>query len=164
MRELDILIVEDDPALGEALKDTLELAGWQVARVADGGEALTFLERQPVGLVISDVKMAPMDGRTLLDRIKKRWPELPVLLMTAYGTIEQAVEVIRAGACDYLVKPFEAETLVSQAKRYLALSTHAHQEAAASPAMRRVYQLAQKVAATDATVLILGESGSGKEV
>ncbi len=164
MSDVEILIVEDDKALGEALKDTLELAGWKVARVGDGSEALAFLERHSVGLVISDVRMAPLDGRALLERIKKRWPDLPVLLMTAYGTIEQAVEVIRAGACDYLVKPFEAETLVQQARRYLALSTHAHLEAVESPAMRRVYQLAQKVAGTDATVLILGESGSGKEV
>jgi len=160
----DILIVEDDCALREALKETLEISGWQVACVGDGLDAVAWLESRRPGLVISDVKMARMDGRALLDQIKRRWPQLPVLLMTAYGTIEQAVEVIRAGACDYLVKPFEAGVLVDQVKRYLALATHAHLESVSSPAMRRVYELARKVAASDATVLILGESGSGKEV
>ncbi|HHH13503.1 MAG TPA: sigma-54-dependent Fis family transcriptional regulator [Thiolapillus brandeum] len=164
MSSWDVLIVEDDQALCEALRDTLELAGWQVATAADGVEALALLERQPARLVISDIKMARMDGRALLENIRRRWPDLPVLLMTAYGTIEQAVEVIRAGASDYLVKPFEAEVLVEQVKRYLALATHAHREAVKSPAMRRIYDLAQRVAPSDASVLILGESGSGKEV
>lgn len=164
MSATDILIVEDDCALREALKETLEISGWQVACVGDGLDAVAWLESRQAGLVISDVKMARMDGRALLDQIKRRWPHLPVLLMTAYGTIEQAVEVIRAGACDYLVKPFEAGVLVDQVKRYLALATHAHLESVSAPAMRRVYELARKVASSDATVLILGESGSGKEV
>ncbi|BCX88165.1 two-component system, response regulator FlrC [Methylomarinovum tepidoasis] len=164
MSDWDVLIVEDDQALCEALRETLTLSGWRVATAADGVEALACLERGPVRLVISDIKMARMDGRALLENIRRRWPDLPVLLMTAYGTIEQAVEVIRAGANDYLVKPFEAAVLVEQVKRYLALATHAHQEAVKSPAMRRVYELAQRVAPTDASVLILGESGSGKEV
>ncbi len=164
MRAVDVLIVEDDPSLREALQETLELAGWRVAVAADGQEALGWLEGQRPGLVVSDVKMARMDGRLLLDNIKRRWDELPVLLMTAYGTIEQAVEVIRAGACDYLVKPFEAEVLVRQVRRYLSLATEARAEAMQSPAMARVQSLARKVAPSDASVLILGESGCGKEV
>ncbi len=164
MRAVDVLIVEDDPSLREALQETLELAGWRVAVAADGQEALGWLEGQRPGLVVSDVKMARMDGRLLLDNIKRRWDELPVLLMTAYGTIEQAVEVIRAGACDYLVKPFEAEVLVRQVRRYLSLATEARAEAMQSPAMARVQALARKVAPSDASVLILGESGCGKEV
>jgi len=164
MKRTDILLVEDDSALREALQETLELAGWQVVAVGDGLDALTWLETHRAGLVVSDMKMARMDGRALLENIRLRWPDLPVLLMTAYGTIEQAVEVIRGGACDYLVKPFEADVLVAQVRRYLALATHAHMEAVTAPAMRRVYELAQKVAPSDASVLILGESGCGKEV
>ncbi len=164
MRAVDVLIVEDDPSLREALQETLELAGWKVAAAADGQQALAWLEGQRAGLVVSDVKMARMDGRLLLENIKRRWAGLPVLLMTAYGTIEQAVDVIRAGACDYLVKPFEAEVLVRQVRRYLSLGTEARAEAMQSPAMVRVHALARKVAPTDASVLILGESGCGKEV
>ncbi len=164
MTETDILIVEDDHALREALKEILELAGWQVGCAADGVDALVWLEHHRARLVISDVKMARMDGRALLENIKRCWSDLPVLLMTAYGTIEQAVEVIRAGACDYLVKPFEADVLVEQVRRSLALATHVHQDAVTAPSMLRVYDLAQKVASSDASVLILGESGCGKEV
>ncbi len=164
MQSTDVLIVEDDPSLREALLETLELAGWQVAAVGNGIEALAWLEDHRVGLIVSDVKMARMDGRDLLINIKRKWADLPVLLMTAYGTIEQAVEVIRSGACDYLVKPFEADVLVRLVRRYLSLATHVHLEAMKAPAMRRVYELARRVAPSDARVLILGESGCGKEV
>ncbi|HHJ39870.1 MAG: Fis family transcriptional regulator [Methylothermaceae bacteria B42] len=164
MAAYDILIVEDDPALREALEDTLSLAGYQLIHASDGTQALARLESHTVKLVISDIKMSPMDGVALLKKIKADYPHLPVLLMTAYGTIEQAVKAIQAGACDYLAKPFAADLLVDQVKRYLALSTQVRPDVVESPAMRQVYQLAARVAETDATVLILGESGTGKEV
>jgi two-component system response regulator FlrC len=163
MKEADILVVEDDRAFREALCDTLELAGYRVSCAGEGSEALARLDKLKVRLVLCDVKMAPMDGPTLLGKIKRLFPGLPVVLMTAYGTIEQAVQAIQAGACDYLVKPFSREALLEQVKRYLAPPLEG-EAIAVDPASRKVYDLARQVAPTDANVLILGESGTGKEV
>ena len=112
MPEHAVLVVEDDCALREALCDTLMVAGYEVRPAADGATALNVLEREAVDLVVSDVQMQPMDGHALLGLIRARQPNLPVILMTAYGSIRQAVDVMRAGATEYLVKPFEARALV----------------------------------------------------
>jgi two-component system response regulator FlrC len=98
LKPLPVLIVEDDPALREALEDTLYLAGYSVIQASDGEDALARLEKTPAGIVVTDVQMQPMDGETLLREIKRRYPEIPVLLMTAYGEIDRAVEAMRAGA------------------------------------------------------------------
>ena len=119
MKPLPVLIVEDDASLREALTDTLELSGYEVLQAADGKAALALLENRRVGLVVSDVQMQPMDGEQLLREIKRRSPGLPVLLMTAYGMIERAVEAMRAGACNYLPKPFEPEALVAEVARWM---------------------------------------------
>lgn len=164
MSALPILIVEDDRDLREALTDTLELAGYTVRVAEDGSAALQILEREAVGLVVSDVQMRPMDGHTLLKAIKARWPEVPVLLMTAYGMIEKAVEAMRDGACNYLTKPFEADRLLAEVARYM-LTPAAEGDVVAEDAMsRELLALARRVAASHATVLITGESGTGKEV
>jgi two-component system response regulator FlrC len=164
MPQLPILIVEDDRDLREALADTLRLAGHTVLVAEEGGMALEILARQPVGLVVSDVMMRPMDGHALLKAIKARWPEVPVLLMTAYGMIEKAVEAMRDGAANYLTKPFEADRLLAEVARYL-LTAPADADVVAEDAMsRELLALARRVAASNATVLITGESGTGKEV
>ena len=119
MSEPIVLIVEDDPALRDALAATVELAGFAVKSAADGTQAMQVLENQPVQLVVSDVQMDGMDGYTLLQKVKASIPQLPVVLMTAYGTIQKAVEAMRAGAADYLVKPFDAEALVEMLRNYL---------------------------------------------
>ncbi len=165
MPESSVLVVEDDECLLEALCDTLELGGFQVFSATDGAAALALLERQPVGMVVSDVQMEPMDGQVLMGRIKKKYPELPVLLMTAYGTIQKAVAAMRDGAVDYLVKPFEAEVLVNTVARYLG--THAVDDmdlVGEDRLTRALRELARRVADSSATVLITGESGTGKEV
>jgi len=164
MNQPAVLIVEDDDALRDALCATVQLAGFAVA-VADGGErALQMLETQTFGLVISDVQMEGMDGYTLLRKLKRLAPELPVVLMTAYGTIQKAVDAMRAGAADYLVKPFEAEMLVDMMRRFLPHSDDDPEVVAEDQATRRLADLARRVATTDATVMISGDSGAGKEV
>ncbi len=164
MTEARVLIVEDDPQLRDALCATVELAGFSAACAADGQQALKIVAESDVSLVVSDVQMDGMDGHTLLNKLKATVPELPVVLMTAYGTIEKAVESMRAGAADYLVKPFDAEVLVEMLRRYLPETDADPGVVAEDPATRKLTALAKRVAATDATVMISGESGAGKEV
>jgi two-component system response regulator FlrC len=160
-----ILVVEDDPSLAEAIADTLSLGGYRVVRAADGQAALAALDRGPVDMVLSDVQMAPMDGNTLLRHLRDRFHGLPVIMMTAYGSVAQAVEAMKLGAVDYLAKPFDVEMLLDKVARYLPGNVAQNSTLIAEDVRtRELAALAQRVAASDATVLILGESGTGKEV
>ena len=164
MSQPTVLIVEDDSALRDALCATVELAGFGVKSAENGKQALQLIEQQPFSLIVSDVQMKGMDGNTLLQKLKASIPELPVVLMTAYGTIQKAVDAMRAGAADYLVKPFEAEVLVDMIRRYLPDLSDDPEVIAEDPATRKLAALARRVATTDATVMISGNSGTGKEV
>jgi two-component system response regulator FlrC len=163
---LTVLVVEDDDLLREALCDTLMFAGYSTEFASDGVEALALLHRQPVDLVVSDVQMAAMDGHTLLQNIKSTWPNLPVVLMTAFGCVEKAVEAMRDGAADYLIKPFEAEVLIEMVNRFATAkgATDSSDMIAEDPRAQQVVELARRVASSDATVMLSGESGTGKEV
>lgn len=162
-RKPAVLIVEDDIDLAEALTTTLERNGYRVHVASEGGEALHKLAQAPVQLVLSDVRMQPLDGYALLARLRDQYPNLPVILMTAHGTIGEAVDALRGGARDYLPKPFEAETLLSKIRRH-ALPINRFEMIAESPRMRQVRDMALRAAQTDVTVMITGESGAGKEV
>ncbi|MHB1239318.1 MAG: sigma-54-dependent transcriptional regulator [Gammaproteobacteria bacterium] len=164
MSQSAVLVVEDDHSLREALCDTLQLAGYPVLAAQDGAGALDVIEQQPVVMVVSDVQMRPMDGHTLLRKIRALHANLPVVLMTAYGTIEKAVAAMRDGATDYLVKPFEADLLVELVSRYLPAVHEDIGLVAEDPASQRILDLAQRVASSEVTVMISGESGTGKEV
>lgn len=166
MKTLPILVVEDDRDLREALCDTLALSGYEAIGVADGSAALVELAQRTVGLVVTDVQMQPMDGHTLLREIKSAYPYMPVLLMTAYGMIDRAVEAMRAGACNYITKPFEPDRLLAEvACHMLPAPVDGEGEVIAEdPRSRELFSLAQRVAGTVATVMITGESGTGKEV
>lgn len=160
-----VLVVEDDLSLREALCDTLQLAGFPVLAAQDGNTALSMIEQQDISMVVSDVQMKPMDGFSLLKKLKSNHPDLPIVLMTAYGTIQKAVEAIREGASDYLVKPFDAGSLVKLVQRFIAGPDEEYSFLIAEdPQTRKLVELAKRVSDSDATVMITGESGSGKEV
>ncbi len=165
MSEPMLLIVEDDDDLREALCDTVKIAGYDVVGAAEAPEALQLMEDREPRLVLSDVKMEPMDGYRLLGEIQRRYPRVPVMLMTAFGDIEQAVRAMQEGAVDYLVKPFEADVLVNVVTRYMRKAGAGEEDViAADRTSKRLLSLAAKVARSEATVLITGDSGTGKEV
>ncbi len=165
MSDATVLVVEDDATLREVLCDRLQLAGYSV-RTADAGQAaLEVLSREPVGMVVSDVQIRPMDGHKLLQRIKAAYPGLPVLLMSAYGTVEKAVRAMREGAVDYLVKPFDPQVLLNKIAHFIMPPQPAMQTVIAEDVRtRELLDLAHRVARSDVTVLLGGESGTGKEV
>jgi len=165
MSRASVLIVEDDVSLREALSDTLQQAGYSAFGAADGDAALAILARERIDAVVSDVQMAPVDGHALLKAIKQDHPALPVILMTAYGTIQNAVAAMHEGAADYLVKPFEVDAVIELIDRYVAPANDNDLGLVAEdPRTLHMVELAQRVADTDATVMIGGESGTGKEV
>jgi two-component system, response regulator FlrC len=163
-----VLIVEDDAHLRDALHDTLALAGYDVMVAEHGHAAMARMNEQAFGMVISDVQMRPMDGMELLQNIRSANQDIPVVMMTAYGTIEKAVDAMRAGASDYLVKPFDAESLINIVKRLLpemsSVQASPHELIAVDEKMLALKNLAVRVAQSEATVLLCGESGVGKEV
>lgn len=164
---VDILIVEDDEQLREAICDTCEISGYTVVCAEHGQAALARLNEYQFRLVITDMQMQPMDGGELLQHIKQKYPELPVVVMTAYASIEKAVDIMRLGAADYLVKPFEVDALQQVIKRQMPAEItieHESELIAEDEKMQSLKLLASKVAQSDATVLLCGESGVGKEV
>ena len=176
----NILIVDDEPRILTLLHSVLRAEGLDAVSAKDGMTALEILKSQPIDLLISDIRMAPMDGMELFGRARAACPELPVILLTAYGSVETAIEAMKNGAFDYLTKPFKVDELILTVKRALEYSkikaerdelreTLASQckfdvVVAESAAMQRVCEQIRRVAPTDATVLLTGESGTGKEV
>ena len=117
-----VLIVEDDETLRDALADTIELAKYQVITAEDGNSALSKLKDGTIDIVVTDVRMDGMSGHELLREIHRFSPGMPVILMTAYGTIKNAVDAMQHGAVDYIIKPFEGEILIDK------IGQHASQE------------------------------------
>ncbi|MEM7432330.1 MAG: sigma-54 dependent transcriptional regulator [Pseudomonadota bacterium] len=159
-----ILIVEDDANLREALLDTLRAESLPVLSADSGPQALQIVNSNPVGLVISDLQMEPMDGAALLGKIRESNPYLPGVLMTAHGTIENAVDAMRDGAVDYLQKPFDADVLRAVVAKYWQGDAVPDDLVAEDPVTQECLNMAARVAATEATVTLSGESGCGKEV
>ena len=158
-----ILVVEDDPALGSTLSDTLSMAGYRTSVVESGEQAMTWCGRHKFDAVISDINLPGMDGHDLMERVHSETPQTPVILMTGYANTEKAVAAIKAGAADYLVKPFAPARLIRQIRQ--AVPAQGNQGwIAEDAASLKIKELSTKVAKCDATVLITGESGTGKEV
>jgi two-component system response regulator FlrC len=165
MSNSQILVVDDDGELREAIVDTLMLTGYVCVEASNGEEALQILAKNKIDMVISDIQMGGMDGHTLMNNIHEKYPQLPVLLMTAYANINGAVKAMRDGAIDYLSKPFAPEVLLNQVSRYVPVSKSVGGEPVyADPSTKELLALAAKVASSDATVMVTGPSGSGKEV
>jgi len=166
MSDVKLLIVEDDKGLAEALEDTLMLAGYQCKLVFSAEDAVIALKQSAFDMVVSDVNLPGMDGYELLRHVIDTYPELPMMLMTAYGDIAHAVEAMRDGAVDYLLKPFQESELLSAIEKYTVKKVVAQgsQPIAKDPSSIAMLELAKRVAVTDSTVLICGESGTGKEV
>ncbi|HYQ17538.1 MAG TPA: sigma-54 dependent transcriptional regulator [Polyangiaceae bacterium] len=176
-----ILVVDDEPNLRRVLSAQLERDGYDVHAAEDGEQALTILKEHHIDLVITDLRMPRIDGMELLRRAQKLDAELPVVMITAHGTVDNAVEALKTGAFDYLTKPFdqiEVRTIVAKALRTRDLSaTEASRpfheiplEGARygiigqSPSILDLYAVLDRVADTPTTVLITGESGTGKEL
>jgi two-component system response regulator FlrC len=161
-----VLIVEDDPVLREALAETMTIAGHTYITAKDGKEALVLLELHNPSVILTDIRMDNLDGNQLLKEIQKKRPGLPVILMTAYGSVEDAVTAIRQGAVDYLQKPFSAQALTDKINRYMKtnLEDADGDPIAQDPKSQALLTMALKVAQSDVGVMISGESGTGKEV
>ena len=162
-----LLVVEDDPSLREALCDTLELSGYCVLQAASAEQAILVLQARAndIGLIISDVNMGNLSGHDLLRQVQADYAHIPMILMTAYASIEASVKAMRQGASDYLVKPFEPDMLIQTVQQHLpGAVTMGKEPIVESHASLQLLSLARRVAQTDSTVMILGESGTGKEV
>ncbi|MDG2392142.1 MAG: sigma-54 dependent transcriptional regulator, partial [Thalassotalea sp.] len=160
-----VLVVEDDPGLREAVVDTLMLSDYECIEADSGEAALVQLKKHHIDMVVSDVQMGNMSGLTLLKNIKANSPDLPVLIMTAYATIDDAVQAMKDGACNYIAKPFVPEVLLNMISQYMPVEkVVSTQPIAVDDHSIQLLKLAKRVAATDASVMILGPSGSGKEV
>lgn len=160
-----ILIVEDDKNLQEAIVDTLELEGFNCVTADSAEQALLLLKEDVVDMVISDVQMPGLSGLQLLQSMQRQGLVIPTLMMTAYAKVDDAVMAMRAGALDYLSKPFSTQRLLELVNRYLPAKTSSKgQPVVGDNYSEQMLKLAKRVANTDATVMITGPSGSGKEV
>ncbi len=165
--ERDILVVDDEPQMLIALSAILSRKGYRVTTTASSREALEILREKHYDLVISDLRMPNLDGIELLKRVRSLNSGSAVILLTAFGTVPNAVEAMKLGALDYLVKPFSSEELervVEAALSHRAPSGSGQRIITCNPAMLRLLELARQVASCDATVLIQAESGTGKEL
>ena len=175
-----ILVVDDEPAMREALKDWLMEDGYNVGLAASGQEAIAKCQETSWEVILLDLKMPGMDGIEALKRLKEINPEAEILMMTAYATVDSAVKAMKEGAFDYLVKPFDPDEVEMQIKkiishRELLLENillrkkleekyHYDEIIGKSDAMQEIFELISRVAPTDSTILITGESGTGKEL
>jgi len=181
MKETSILVVDDDLGAQRALIQVLKKEGYSVEGASSAAAALENLQDRPADLLITDIRMERMDGMELMREVRKRWPDIPVIIMTAFASIDTAIRSIHSGAYDYVSKPYEIGELRLTVRRVLEQSRLVRenqvlrhkiaeeqdpdvQMIGMSPPMIEVYKMIAKVATTGTTVLLQGESGSGKEL
>jgi len=175
-----ILVADDEPLMRDFLCETLRRRNYEVVTASDGQQAMNLINEKNFDLILTDLKMPKASGLDIIRHVKSRSPQSMVIVMTAYGTVESAVQAMREGAYDYLTKPFspdQIEVVINKAaerQKLLEENKFLRSELANecpfedmigdSPAMKRIYETVKKVAPSDATVLITGESGTGKEL
>jgi DNA-binding NtrC family response regulator len=175
-----ILVIDDEAGIRESLEVLLTLEGYQIEMAVDGDKGLAMLEQRSYDLVLLDLSLPGQSGLELLPQIKERYSELPVIMITAYGTVDNVVEAVRAGAENFVQKPWDNEKLLAdirsaiarhkaeaeniQLKRALKQRYNFHNIVGKSDVMLRIFDLVSQVAPSRSTVLILGESGTGKEL
>lgn len=160
-----ILIVDDDAQLRAALKEAVARIGYSVLLAEDPVDALKKLEDTSVSMIVTDMKMPRMDGVAFIKEARKRIGNLPILVITGFATIENAVNAMKEGACDYLMKPFSFDELTKAIESVMSSASKARDEVLTkSENMKNLLQLSHSVSLSDMTVLILGESGTGKEL
>ena len=173
-----ILLAEDDEIVRISVSDRLKQYGWLVNEAEDGLQAAVMADRQKYNLIITDIRMPGLSGIALLERIREQSPDTDVFIMTAYGSIDDALDCLRKGAADYILKPFDLDDLIIRVSRLLDIQavkarcasleascqTGANRLIGDSPAMRQVFAVIEQAAPTNTTILITGESGTGKEL
>lgn len=175
-----ILLVDDEPSILNVLSVLLKTEGYEITPAQGGEKAIELLKNSQFDLMISDIRMKPVDGMQLLKTAREMQPGLSVLMVTGYGSVETAVEALKLGAFDYVTKPFKVDELLITVKRAIAYNQAINENVnlkaqlsnryrldnivAESPSMRQVCAMVERVAPTDTTVLIYGESGTGKEL
>ena len=173
-----VLVVDDDRAVGLVLTGLHKQAGHDASYVASAEEALARVASRPVDVVLTDLRMPSMDGMELLERLRERVPDLPVIMLTAHGTVQTAVEAMKKGASDFLSKPFDRDEVLYTVGKALAAAHHANERPPPAPSpepaeapwlgdsesMKEVAELVTRAARSTSTVLVRGESGVGKEI
>ncbi|KWT85144.1 sigma-54-dependent Fis family transcriptional regulator [Candidatus Magnetominusculus xianensis] len=159
-----ILVVDDDPQMRDALKEAIQRLGFEATVAENGQDGLAKMANTPFALIITDMKMPRMDGLAFLKEVRRRVGNLPVLVITGYGTVENAVDSMKEGATDYLMKPFSFDKLGSKISSIMETMSSDRDIITGNPKMTRLLQISRDVAAGDTTVLVYGESGTGKEL
>ena len=175
-----LLIIDDERSILELLNTVFKKEGYEVETSLSASKAMELIARENFDLVISDIKLPEMSGMEILKKVKLTKPELPFVMITAYGSIKQAVEALKVGALDYVLKPFDVEELKIvvahglekrklkqeniQLKKELEEKYKFENMVGKCRKMKEIYSLIEKIAGTDSTVLVMGESGTGKEM
>lgn len=174
-----ILLAEDDEIMRISVSDRLKQYGWQVDEAADGLIAEEMVEKKQYNLIVSDIRMPGLDGIKLLTKIQEQSPDIDVIMMTAFGSVDDAIDCLRMGASDYILKPFDIDDLIIRINRLLdaqqvkikcevleqtCKQASNRQLFGTSPPMQQIYTIIEQAAPTNATILITGGSGTGKEL